>query len=116
MLLREDGGNKTANPICRAGSSTIVISPENNLIVPCYHLGSEQFKIENNLYDLYYSDKVQQIVQQQGRYPACEGCVINCYMQPSFAVEITKYWFAALPSTLKYSWHKNMWKKYLAGW
>lgn len=110
LQLRKDGGNKTDKPVCRAGSSTVVISPENKLVLPCYHLGIEEIKIENNLYELYYSDKVQQLIKQEGRYPQCEGCVINCYMQPSFTVEMNKYWFAALPSTLKYSLEKKLWK------
>jgi MoaA/NifB/PqqE/SkfB family radical SAM enzyme len=111
LLLREQGGNKIDKPICRAGSSTIVISPENKLILPCYHLGIEAFPIDNNLYELYYSSKVQELVKKEGRYSQCEGCVINCYMQPSFAVELNRYWFAALPSTIKYNRMKGTWKK-----
>lgn len=113
LLLRKNGGNHTENPICKAGSSTIVISPENKLVLPCYHLGIESLPIENNLFELYYSEKVQQLIKQEGRYPECEGCVINCYMQPSFAVELNQYWFAALPSTLKYNKMKGTWKKLL---
>jgi MoaA/NifB/PqqE/SkfB family radical SAM enzyme len=113
LLLRQDGGNQIDKPICRAGSSTIVISPENKLVLPCYHLGIESLPIENNLFDIYKSEKVQKLVKMQGRYAQCQGCVINCYMQPSFAVELNKYWFAALPSTLKYNRIKGTWRKYL---
>jgi MoaA/NifB/PqqE/SkfB family radical SAM enzyme len=113
LLLRQDGGNQIDKPICRAGSSTLVISPENKLVLPCYHLGVESLPIENNLFDLYQSEKVQKLVKMEGRYAACQGCVINCYMQPSFAVELNKYWFAALPSTLKYNSIKGTWRKYL---
>ncbi len=111
VQLRRDGGNHTANPICRAASTTLVISPENKLVLPCYHLGLKEFSIENNLYDLYHSIEVQQLVALEGRLPACEGCAINCYMQPSFAVELTKYWWKALPSTLKYNKLKGTWKQ-----
>lgn len=34
--LRKRGGNQMENPICRAASTTIVISPENKLVLPCY--------------------------------------------------------------------------------
>jgi hypothetical protein len=34
-------------------------------------------------------------------------------MQPSFATELSKYWLAALPSTLKYNWEKGTWKNLL---
>ena len=111
ITLRKDGGNHSENPICKAASSTVVISPKNELILPCYHLGVESFCIDNNLYETYRSDKVQKLVALEGRYPACEGCTINCYMQPSFAVEVNKYWWKALPSTLKYNKNKGTWKK-----
>jgi MoaA/NifB/PqqE/SkfB family radical SAM enzyme len=111
IQLRIDGGNHLENPVCEAASSTIVISPENKLLLPCYHLGLEQFQIEGNLEEIYYSEKVQKLVALEGRYPQCEGCTINCYMQPSFAVEVNKYWWKALPSTLKYNMMKGTWKK-----
>lgn len=110
VSLRLDGGNHIKNPICKAASTTIVISPENKLVLPCYHLGLESFDINGSLQTLYNSEKVQKIVQQEGKLPECEGCVINCYMQPSFAVEINKYWWQALPSTIKYNYLKGTWK------
>jgi MoaA/NifB/PqqE/SkfB family radical SAM enzyme len=111
IQLRLDGGNHIADPICKAASSTLVISPENKLILPCYHLGSDAFDINNNLFELYHSKEVKAIIEQEGKLEPCEGCTINCYMQPSFVVEINKYWFKALPSTLKYSLEKGTWKR-----
>jgi len=113
LALRRDGGNHTGRPVCRAGSTTVVISPDNKLVLPCYHLGLEEIAIEDNLYELYHSEKVQRLIALEGRLPACEGCTINCYMQPSFAVEISKYFWAALPSTLKYNRMKGTWKQLL---
>ncbi|MCU0445072.1 MAG: radical SAM protein [Microscillaceae bacterium] len=114
IALRLDGGNHIDKPVCKAGSSTIVISPENKLVLPCYHLGLEEIPIEDDLYNLYQSPQVQQLIALEGRLPACEGCVINCYMQPSFAVEINKYFWRALPSTLKYNLMKGTWKQLIA--
>ena len=111
VQLRIDGGNHTDAPVCKAASTTLVISPENKLVLPCYHLGLDHLPIEPNLYELYKSEKVQKLVALEGRLPACEGCAINCYMQPSCAVEINKYWWKALPSTLKYNWMKGTWKQ-----
>ncbi len=111
VQLRIDGGNHIDNPVCLAGSTTIVISPENKLVLPCYHLGLKEFPIENRLEELYQSEEVQKLIALEGRLPACEGCAINCYMQPSFAVEINKYWWKALPSTLKYNFIKGTWKE-----
>lgn len=111
ISLRQNGGNHVDNPVCRAASTTLVISPENKLILPCYHLGTKSFSIDNNLYALYQSAEVQEIVALEGKLKECEGCVINCYMQPSFAVEINKYFWKALPSTLKYNYIKSTWKQ-----
>ncbi|GAA4408006.1 radical SAM protein [Nibrella viscosa] len=113
ISLRRDGGNHIDKPVCKAGSTTLVISPENKLVLPCYHLGLKEFAIDGQLYDLYRSAEVQQLVALEGRLPACEGCAINCYMQPSFAVELNKYWWKALPSTLKYNRIKGTWKQLL---
>lgn len=113
IQLRRDGGNHVDKPVCRAGSTTLVISPENKLVLPCYHLGLKDYAIDGNLYDLYRSEDVQKLVALEGRLPGCEGCAINCYMQPSFAVDMTKYWWKALPSTLKYNWLKGTWKQLL---
>jgi MoaA/NifB/PqqE/SkfB family radical SAM enzyme len=113
LALRRDGGNHVDRPVCRAGSTTLVISPENKLVLPCYHLGLEELPIGESLYDLYGTEKVQRLVALEGRLPACEGCAINCYMQPSFAVEISKYFWRALPSTIKYNRMKGTWKQLL---
>lgn len=112
--LRRDGGNQIEDPICKAASATIVISPEDQLLLPCYHLGIDAIPIAGNLYDLYRSVQVQELIKMEGRYPECQGCAINCYMQPSFAVEMNKYWWKALPSTFKYNRLKGTWKKLLA--
>ena len=111
IQLRMDGGNHTDKPVCKAASSTIVISPYNELVLPCYHLGIQSVKIQNDLFELYQTDKVQILVAQEGKLPACEGCTINCYMQPSFAVEMNKYWWKALLSTIKYNRLKGTWKQ-----
>ena len=108
--LRLEGGNNIYDPVCKAASSTIVISPENKLVLPCYHLGKQEFDIEDNLFSLYNSTRVKALINQEGRLPECAGCVINCYMQPSFAVNMNRYWFKALPSTIKYNFIKGTWR------
>ena len=113
VQLRRDGGNHINKPVCRAASTTLVISPQNELVLPCYHLGLKNVPINGQLFEVYKSDEVQRLVALEGRLPACQGCAINCYMQPSFAVDITKYWWKALPSTLKYNYLKGTWKQLL---
>lgn len=111
ISLIEDGGNHINNPVCKAGSSTVVISAHNELISPCYHLNKEQFKINDDLKDVYTREEVQKALTREGKLPECEGCAINCYMQPSFAVELNKYFWKALPSTIKYNRMKGTWKQ-----
>jgi len=109
--LRLKGGNQVSNPVCKAGSTTIVISPENKLVLPCYHLGIEELKFNGDLFGFWNSMKVQNLIALEGKLPGCQGCTINCYMQPSFAVEINNYWLRALPSTIKYNFEKGTWKQ-----
>ncbi len=113
LQLREDGGNQTDKPVCKASSSTIVITPDNKLSLPCYHLSEKEMDINDNLAEIYHSAKAIEIRKKEGRLDACQGCEINCYMQPSFAVSINKYWWSSLRSTLKYNWIKGTWKKLL---
>lgn len=104
--LRAQGGNHIANPMCRAGSSTIVISPENKLVLPCYHLGLHEIPIDGRLEQVWKSEEVQAMIEQEGRLPGCEGCVVNCYMEPSMAVETGPYFWSSARSTFKYALEK----------
>jgi hypothetical protein len=109
--LRKNGGNDIANPACFAGENTVVISPENELILPCYHLGLEKFKIEKNLDTIWNSNQVKISRKQAGKLKECQSCTINCYMQPSFSTHLNKYFFKSLPSTMKYNLIKGTWKQ-----
>lgn len=112
IQLRLDGGNQVDKPVCKALTSTIVISPENELVLPCYHLGIESIPIDNHLFELYQSEKVKRMKQWEGRLPGCQGCTVNCYLQPSFTVNMNRYWFLSAPSALKYNRIKGTWKNY----
>ncbi len=111
VQLIKDGGNRPERPVCRAGSATVVISPHNELIAPCYHLSVQKLPLRDNLLQVYHSAAAQRARAAAGRLEACRGCTINCYMQPSFAVNVNKYFWQALPSTLKYNRMKGTWKQ-----
>lgn len=115
IQLRMDGGNQIKDPVCKALSTTIVISPQNELVLPCYHLGIESIPIENSLFTLYYSERVNRMKDLEGRLPGCQSCTVNCYMQPSFTTNLNRYWFLAAPSALKYNWIKGTWKSMIPG-
>ena len=109
--LRRRGGNDPDDPVCRAASSTVVISPENKLVLPCYHLGMKEIPITGQLFDIWHSKEVEKLKDMEGSLEACRGCTINCYMQPSFAVEVNRYFWRSLASTFKYNFYKGTWKK-----
>jgi MoaA/NifB/PqqE/SkfB family radical SAM enzyme len=113
MKLREDGGNQIDNPICKASSSTVVITPGNKLSLPCYHLSEKELSLKDGLERAYQSPEAKGIRIKEGKLKACQGCEVNCYMQPSFAVNFNKYWWASLKSTMKYNWLKGTWKALL---
>ncbi|MEN3040560.1 MAG: radical SAM protein [Bacteroidia bacterium] len=118
LRLRENGGNTPYAPVCRAASAVVVISPADELLLPCYHAHERgyRFPIRGRLYDLFYSPPIQHLRQLEGRFSFCEGCVINCYMEPSFSVETSPYFWSSLPSTLKYLREKWGWWGVLRLW
>ncbi|MCX8113180.1 MAG: radical SAM protein [Bacteroidia bacterium] len=113
LRLREAGGNSIYDPVCRAASAAVVISPMDELLLPCYHAHEQgyRFPIQGRLYELYHSPTIAHLRRLEGRFAFCEGCVINCYMEPSFAVEVSKYFWSSLPSTIKYLREKwGLWR------
>jgi MoaA/NifB/PqqE/SkfB family radical SAM enzyme len=84
LKLIAAGGNDVHDPVCRAVTSTVCISPENKLLLPCYHFKDDELAIDNKLYDLYTSNPlVQQAKDGEGRFSFCNGCTVYCYMRSS---------------------------------
>lgn len=106
IALRRDGGNRKSTPVCKAVSEVVVISPSNDMILPCYHRAYKKEPIENRLYDLRTSSFLQEELKMEGRHEFCDGCTVNCYFEPSFATHISKYFWIALPSKTRYIYHK----------
>jgi MoaA/NifB/PqqE/SkfB family radical SAM enzyme len=87
------GGNDTENPRCKAVDAVIAISPNDELLLPCYHFAQKPVPIEGRLYELYReSEIVEEYRQSQGRLSVCEGCTVWCYLIPSFFKGFDKYW------------------------
>jgi MoaA/NifB/PqqE/SkfB family radical SAM enzyme len=111
-----DGGNQIAKPRCRAISSTIVISPDDHLLLPCYHMHDERLKIKHengrsNLDQIWYSVPVQEKRKKEGAWGFCQGCTIWCYFETSFLWPPDKYFFLNLKSKLR--WGSEKAKQYL---
>lgn len=115
LALRRYGGNDPDDPVCKAVSTCVVISPFNELVLPCYHYGLERLPIDGHLYDLWHSETVAQHKAMEGRHPVCKGCTINCYFEPSFAASpTTGYFWQSLPSKMHYSWTKFVVQRFRA--
>jgi MoaA/NifB/PqqE/SkfB family radical SAM enzyme len=106
MKLRRDGGNDINNPSCKAVSRVIVISPENEIILPCYHFGNDKILIDRSIKEIRNSKKVQHFKKMEGRFDFCQGCTVNCYFEPSFAFPTNLYAVSSLISKFKYSYNK----------
>lgn len=111
-----DGGNQVKAPRCRAISSTIVISPDDHLLLPCYHMHDERLKIKHengrsNLDEMWHSMHVQERRKKEGAWDFCQGCTIWCYFETSFLWPPDKYFFLNLKS--KARWGKEKAKQYL---
>lgn len=107
LTLRRRGGNDPEQPVCKAVSTTVVISPFNELVLPCYHAGLEKIPIDGQLFALWQSDIVARHRGLEGRYEACRGCTVNCYFEPSFATApATRYFWESLPAKTRYTWTK----------
>jgi len=106
MKLRRNGGNDTDNPSCKAVSRVIVISPTNEIILPCYHFTNDKIKIDQPISEIRKSDKIEYFIKNEGRFDFCHGCTVNCYFEPSFAFPTNLYAISSLTSKFKYSYNK----------
>lgn len=106
LTLRRAGGNDPARPLCRAVSRVVVISPRNELLLPCYHFHTERIPIGGDLLRVHASGMVREHRRMEGRHAFCRGCTINCYFEPSFAFPTSRLGLAAAPSKVKYGFAK----------
>lgn len=100
------GGNRRRSPRCRAVSATVVISPGNELLLPCYHHCQLAIPIRSNLVQILGSREYQTMKEQQGTFRCCDGCTINCYFDPSFLYKPDRFWAWSVVSKLKYGLDK----------
>ena len=106
------GGNQLERPRCRGVSSTVVISPQNELLLPCFHRRNRAVPIRGDLPRALRSPQRKLALKMQGRYPFCQNCTINCYFDPSFLYVRDRYFFLSFLPKMKYYFDKNL----RAGW
>jgi len=98
LKFMEQGGNQITKPLCEAVKSIVVISPDNYLLLPCFHHATTKLKINHNLFALQNSQEVIAIEKQVGRFSYCKQCSITCYMRASL---FKRYPYLSLKSWLK---------------
>ena len=103
-----NGGNSIQKPRCKAVSSTIVISPENKLLLPCFHHSIKEIDISNSIEEILKSDEYMEFKEHEGRFDFCESCSINCYLDPSFTHKFDKLFILSFLSKAKYVIDKNI--------
>lgn len=106
--LHRRGGNEQRSPRCCVMDSTIVLSPDDALLVPCFHHYVRRFPVEGDLERVYYSDEVGRWRRRQGRFSFCQGCTITCYLDPSFHYRMDWLLFLSLISKAKYGVDKYL--------
>lgn len=121
-----NGGNQTAKPRCRAISSAVVVSPDDHLLLPCYHMHDERLKIKHeggrsNLDELWKSAHVQARRKEQGSWSFCQGCTVWPYFDMSFMWPPDRYFLLNLKSRGHWAkertkqWMESHYGRYLTG-
>lgn len=104
--FRQKGGNQINDPRCRAMSSTIVISPDNKLVVPCFHHATDSIAIQDEISTVLASSAYRSLKANEGKFSFCQGCSISCYLDPSFTFEFDIYAWLSILSKIKYTFEK----------
>jgi len=97
-----DGGNRRDNPRCLAVSSVIVISPDDRLILPCFHYRIRALPIRGKLGELLASSEIEEERRREGRHTFCEGCTVYCYMRASLFRRLDRYFLPSMVSAARY--------------
>ncbi len=113
LELRRRGGNDINNPLCKAVSRVIVISPENEIILPCYHFGFKRILIDRPIKEIRISHELLEFKRREGKFDFCQGCTVNCYFEPSFAFPTNLYGVLSIPSKFYYGFNKLVKQKIL---
>ena len=96
------GGNHVDFPSCGALRTTLAISPEGDLLVPCYHNMVEAWPIKGDFRAVYQNRRFQAQRKRVGRWPFCEGCHIFCYFEGAFLRRADRLFFLDASSRMKW--------------
>lgn len=96
------GGNRTGSPRCRALESTIAISPDGGLYLPCFHNSKEILPIRGDLEGQMASKKIEKYRKARGRWPFCQGCKVICYFEDAFFWPLDGFFIKDITSRLRW--------------
>jgi len=102
-------GNRRERPRCRAASSTVTISPDGHLIIPCFKNSKGKVKIEGSIKETL--EKSGDAASSQGRLDICDGCMMWPYMIPSFFYKVDKFFVLNIWSLIRLYWKEYRIKK-----
>jgi len=108
LKLMMEGGNRPQSSRCKAVSATVVISPEGNLLLPCFHHAVETVNLGEGIKAARKSTAFKRALQKQGKYDFCAGCTINCYFDPSFVYTPDSLFFRSVMAKTKYAVDKYL--------
>jgi len=80
----QQGGNDPLHTFCKAGASTLDITPDNRLPIPCFLKKHKEISINGNLYSILRSEKWKTLIEQAGTYDFCHHCTFECYFGLSY--------------------------------
>lgn len=106
--LRKRGGNQRRAPLCRVMDAAVVISPDNHVMLPCFHYAQTRLSISDSLQQVFRHPRWIYYHKKQGRLPVCQGCEINCYFDPSFHYQLNAFFRESLTAKLRYSVQKTI--------
>ena len=104
--LRRNGGNHIRAPRCRVMDAVIVISPDNHLVLPCFHYAQIKLQITDGLKELLHQPFWHYYHKKQGRLSVCQGCDLNCYFDPSFHYSLDAFFRESITAKIRYTWYK----------
>jgi MoaA/NifB/PqqE/SkfB family radical SAM enzyme len=101
------GGNDVNHPSCLVGKSTLDISPDDYLLIPCFHHYLKKIKINGRLLSIFNSKEWKELYNNNGRYDFCNHCSIDCYFGLSYFDKIKRGFFKENLTMLKYLIENN---------
>jgi MoaA/NifB/PqqE/SkfB family radical SAM enzyme len=107
LRLMLEGGNDPRNPRCRAVSSSVVISPDDELLLPCFHQAQRAIPIRGHLKEVLAGPERKEAIQREGREAFCRDCTINCYLAPSLPYRLDRYFASFIPWAAKYFYYRT---------